>query len=72
MTRIGRIEATLVDLPTIRGHVLAMTAIRAQPIVPAGRSDIAEAEQMIATRRHDTFGLKIGKRPPPVGGGDPG
>lgn len=33
MTRIERIETTLVDIPTIRGHVLSMTTMRAQSIV---------------------------------------
>ena len=33
MTRIERIETTLVDIPTIRGHVLSMTTMRSQAIV---------------------------------------
>jgi muconate cycloisomerase len=33
MTRIDRIETTLVDIPTIRGHVLSMTTMRSQAIV---------------------------------------
>ena len=33
MTKIERIETTLVDIPTIRGHVLSMTTMRAQAIV---------------------------------------
>lgn len=33
MTKIERIETTLVDIPTIRGHVLSMTTMRSQAIV---------------------------------------
>lgn len=33
MTKIERIETTLVDIPTIRGHVLSMTTMRQQSIV---------------------------------------
>lgn len=33
MTRIERIETTIVDLPTIRGHVLSMTTMTVQSIV---------------------------------------
>ncbi|AUH64867.1 muconate cycloisomerase family protein [Paracoccus zhejiangensis] len=33
MTQIDRIETTLVDIPTIRGHVLSMTTMRSQAIV---------------------------------------
>lgn len=33
MTKIDRIETTLLDIPTIRGHVLSMTTMRAQSIV---------------------------------------
>lgn len=33
MTQIDRIETTLVDIPTIRGHVLSMTTMRQQSIV---------------------------------------
>ncbi|MBB93796.1 MAG: muconate cycloisomerase [Rhodobacteraceae bacterium] len=33
MTTIDRIETTLIDLPTIRGHVLSMTTMRVQSIV---------------------------------------
>lgn len=33
MTRIEKVEATIVDIPTIRGHVLAMTTMRAQSFV---------------------------------------
>lgn len=33
VTKIERIETTLVDIPTIRGHVLSMTTMRVQSIV---------------------------------------
>lgn len=33
MTTIDRIETTLIDLPTIRGHVLSMTTMRVQSVV---------------------------------------
>lgn len=33
MPKIDRIETTIVDLPTIRGHVLSMTTMRTQSIV---------------------------------------
>ncbi|MGR3376762.1 muconate/chloromuconate family cycloisomerase [Salipiger abyssi] len=33
MTKIDRIETTLIDLPTIRGHVLSMTTMMVQSIV---------------------------------------
>ncbi len=33
MTKIDRIETTIVDLPTIRGHVLSMTTMMLQSIV---------------------------------------
>jgi len=33
LTRIDKIDATIIDVPTIRGHVLAMTTMRAQSFV---------------------------------------
>ena len=33
MTKIERLETEIIDLPTIRGHVLSMTTMVAQSIV---------------------------------------
>lgn len=33
VTKIDRIETTIVDLPTIRGHVLSMTTMMVQSMV---------------------------------------
>lgn len=33
MPKIDRIETTLLDIPTIRGHVLSMTTMMAQSVV---------------------------------------